>query len=139
MGRKKELIKTWTKDDFRVDTFRAGGKGGQNQNKRDSGVRITHIESGLSAESREHRDQLTNKKAAFNKLWPQMIEKYFPKSNRATHAPEKEIRNYHEPDDRVTDEFGNKFSYKEVIGKGKARRMINTHTLHARTKQDDKK
>ncbi len=57
-----------TKKDFRIDTFRSGGKGGQNQNKRDTGVRITHIESGISAESREERSQEQNKKKAFTKL-----------------------------------------------------------------------
>lgn len=136
MAKKRELIKTWTKDDFRVDTFRAGGKGGQNQNKRDSGCRITHIESGLSAESREHRDQLTNKKAAFDKLVPLLIEKYFPKSKRATHAPNKEIRTYHEPEDRVTDQFGKRYSYKEVIGKAKASKMINQHVVDSRNKNE---
>lgn len=64
----KQLLFLITKKDFRIDTFRAGGKGGQNQNKVESGVRITHIASGVSAESREYRDQPQNKKAAFMKL-----------------------------------------------------------------------
>lgn len=54
--------------DCNVDTFRAGGSGGQNQNKRDTGVRITHPHSGAVAEAREHRTQLENKKAALQKL-----------------------------------------------------------------------
>ena len=66
MGR--TLVLTVTKGDFRVDTFRAGGPGGQNQNKRESGVRITHIESGFVGESREHKSQLQNKNAAFDRL-----------------------------------------------------------------------
>jgi len=36
----KELLFSLTKKDFRVDTFRAGGKGGQKQNKTNSGVRV---------------------------------------------------------------------------------------------------
>lgn len=64
---RKPLL-TLTKKDFRVDTFRAGGKGGQHQNKTDSGVRITHIETGISSESRVHREQHRNKKEAFQKL-----------------------------------------------------------------------
>lgn len=65
---KKELLFSLTKKDFIVETFRAGGKGGQNQNKRDSGVRIKHPASGAVGESREERSQLANKKNAFNRL-----------------------------------------------------------------------
>jgi protein subunit release factor A len=57
-----------TLKDCRVDTFRAGGKGGQNQNKRDSGVRITHKDSKAVGESREERSQLQNKRKAFRKM-----------------------------------------------------------------------
>jgi len=64
----KELLFSLTKKDFRVETFRAGGKGGQHQNKTSSGVRITHIESGAVGESREERSQLQNKKRAFERL-----------------------------------------------------------------------
>lgn len=64
----KELLFSLTKKDFRVDTFRAGGKGGQHQNKTSSGVRITHVDSGAVGESREERSQLQNKKRAFERL-----------------------------------------------------------------------
>ena len=68
MQRKKEPLLTLIKKDFRVDTFRSGGKGGQNQNKRDTGVRITHRVSGIAAESRSERSQFQNKKLAFRRL-----------------------------------------------------------------------
>jgi protein subunit release factor A len=64
----KQLIFSLTKKHFRVDTFRSGGKGGQNQNKRDTGVRITHIETGMMSECREERSQEQNKRRAFRKL-----------------------------------------------------------------------
>ena len=64
----EDLLFSVTKKDFRFETFRSGGKGGQHQNVRDSGVRIVHIETGLSAECREERDQFSNKKKAFEKL-----------------------------------------------------------------------
>lgn len=54
--------------DLRVDTFRCATAGGQNGNKVESGVRITHLPTGLVGESRVHRDQPQNKKAAFEKL-----------------------------------------------------------------------
>ena len=64
--RKPDL--TVTIHDCEVQTFRSGGKGGQNQNKRDTGVRIIHHPSGARGESREERSQLQNKRAAFKRL-----------------------------------------------------------------------
>jgi protein subunit release factor A len=64
----KELLFSLTKKDFRIDTFRSGGKGGQYQNTCDSGVRITHIESGAVGESRDERSQYQNKKMAMERL-----------------------------------------------------------------------
>lgn len=66
MGR--ELLFSITKKDFDVQTFRSGGKGGQHQNTTDSGVRIIHRDSGAVGESRNHRSQHQNKKAAFERL-----------------------------------------------------------------------
>jgi protein subunit release factor B len=59
---------TTTIKDCEIQTFRSGGKGGQNQNKVESGVRIIHHPSGARGESREHRDQLHNKRAAFRRM-----------------------------------------------------------------------
>lgn len=64
---RKPLFTTSIKD-CEIQTFRSGGKGGQNQNKVESGVRIIHHPSGARGESREHRDQLHNKRAAFKRM-----------------------------------------------------------------------
>lgn len=64
----RKLILRVSRKDCRMDTFRAGGKGGQNQNKTDSGVRFTHFPSGAVGESREHRFQILNKSAAWRRL-----------------------------------------------------------------------
>lgn len=64
----KELLFSLTKKDFIIETFRAGGKGGQHQNKTDSAVRIKHPDSGAVGESREERSQHQNKKIAFERL-----------------------------------------------------------------------
>lgn len=54
--------------DCEVQHFRSGGKGGQNQNKRDTGTRVIHHPSGARGESREERSQLQNKKKAFRRM-----------------------------------------------------------------------
>jgi protein subunit release factor B len=64
----KQLLFSVTKNDLKIDTFRAGGPGGQNQNKRETGVRITHPASGAVGIARENRTQEANKKAAFHRL-----------------------------------------------------------------------
>lgn len=68
MSNRRRHVLTVTRKDFVIQTFRAGGKGGQNQNKRNTGVRIIHPASGARGESREHRTQLLNKRAAFSRL-----------------------------------------------------------------------
>lgn len=47
-------------DDLKRDTFRSGGPGGQHQNKTESGVRYTHLPTGVAAESRTERSQHKN-------------------------------------------------------------------------------
>lgn len=64
----KELLFSVTKKDLTIQTFKSGGKGGQHQNKTDSGVRIIHKDSGAVGESRDQRSQHQNKKIAFRRL-----------------------------------------------------------------------
>ncbi len=64
----RERILHLTKKDFVIETFRAGGKGGQNQNKRDTGVRIKHPPSGAVGEARDSRTQGENRKTAFRRM-----------------------------------------------------------------------
>ena len=64
----KELLFSVSIEDCEVQTFRSGGKGGQNQNKRDTGVRVIHHPSGARGECREERSQLQNKRRAFRKM-----------------------------------------------------------------------
>jgi protein subunit release factor B len=61
-------VLTVTAADCRRDTFRCGGPGGQNQNKRDTGVRFTHLASGAVGECREERSQLANQKRAWVRM-----------------------------------------------------------------------
>lgn len=64
----KELIFSVTKKDFDIQTFKSGGKGGQHQNKTDSGVRIIHRDSEAVGESRSTRSQHQNKRLALKRL-----------------------------------------------------------------------
>ena len=64
----KERILSVTINDCEVQHFRAGGPGGQHQNKSDSATRVIHHPSGARGESREHRSQMQNNKAAFNRM-----------------------------------------------------------------------
>lgn len=67
MPSREHMLRITIKD-CDVQTFRSGGKGGQNQNKRDTGVRVIHRPSGAVGESREERSQLQNKRKAFRKM-----------------------------------------------------------------------
>lgn len=64
----REKILSVTLADCDVQTFSAGGPGGQNQNRRSTGVRIIHRESGARGEARDSRSQDQNKKAAFRRM-----------------------------------------------------------------------
>jgi protein subunit release factor A len=65
---KGDLLFSVPRSEFTVQTFTAGGPGGQHQNTSNTAVRIIHKESGAAGESREHRSQTQNKKAAMERL-----------------------------------------------------------------------
>jgi len=101
------------KDELRTDTFRASGAGGQHVNKTESGVRFTHIPTGIAAESTDSRSQHKNREIALQRLYVKIREtmkekamseqKGIRQSLVGSGDRSDKIRTYNYPQNRVTD------------------------------------
>lgn len=101
------------KSDLKVDTFRASGAGGQHVNKTESGVRFTHLPTGLITESTEARSQIKNREIALQRLYQLILEKNRSAVQNTMASQRKsmvgsgdrsdKVRTYNYPQNRLTD------------------------------------
>lgn len=101
------------KDELRVDTFRSSGAGGQHVNKTESGVRFTHLPTGIVSESTDTRSQHKNREIALQRLYAKVNEAQREAHNSSAAAHRRslvgsgdrsdKIRTYNYPQNRVTD------------------------------------
>jgi protein subunit release factor B len=115
----REKILSVTKDDCIRQTFRCGGKGGQNVNKVETGVRWIHEPSGARAESREHRTQGQNEREAWLRLAKHPAMLYWIEQVTHGRKTEKEIeaeveRELNDPTITKTEVRVNKNQWREV-------------------------
>ena len=130
------------KEDIRTDVFRASGAGGQHVNRTESGVRFTHLPTGIVAESTESRSQHKNREIAMGRLVQQIRDAQIQQQASALASQRRslvgsgdrseKIRTYNWPQNRVTDhrlEGDNKNFNLDKIVEGELDELIEALTI----------
>ena len=130
--------------DLQIDTYRAGGAGGQHVNKTESAIRITHLPTGLVVECQDERSQYKNKDKAMKVLRSRLYEQMMAEQNEAiagerraqvgTGDRSERIRTYNFPQGRMTDHRIGLTLYKlDQIMNGDIDEIVDALITHYRT------
>ena len=99
----RELLWSWTKDDFTLDWFSGTGAGGQHRNKHQNCLRLTHNESGIKVTAQNFRSRDRNLKDAMYRMGELLREKYAPTATRPREPVTEIVRTYNIAENRVVD------------------------------------
>jgi peptide chain release factor 1 len=123
-------------DDLQIDTFRSSSAGGQNVQKNETAVRITHKPSGIVVQCQDERSQLQNKERAMTMLRAHLLEREIQTQHDAASETRRlmvgsgdrseKIRTYNFPQGRVTDHRVNFTIYRmDAIMDGDIQEIID--------------
>lgn len=123
-------------EELKIDTYRAGGAGGQYVNKTESAIRITHLPTGIVVQCQDEKSQLKNKEKAMKVLRARVLEQAQMEQSNAIAADRKSqvgsgdrserIRTYNFPQGRVTDHrIGLTLHKLDFVLNGQIEELIN--------------
>lgn len=132
--------------DLRIDTYRAGGAGGQYVNKTESAIRITHIPTGLVVTCQDEKSQGKNREKAMRVLKSRLYDFYQSQIDQAHSESRKilvgsgdrseRIRTYNFPQARVTDHRINMTIYQlEAFLDGDMDTLLDALIMHDQTER----